>query len=77
MPVSCLMEVAESLRAMGFQAEIYDASTSSLGSDSIGLHIEHSYPDVVAVVMGVATAETASDVLRAAKRAVPEASRSS
>jgi hypothetical protein len=66
-----LVEVAQSLRAAGFQAEIYDATTSLLGAESIGLHIEHSYPQVVAAATYAATTEVARDVLRTAKKAVP------
>jgi methylmalonyl-CoA mutase cobalamin-binding subunit len=66
-----LVAVAESLRAAGFEAEIYDAMASSFGAESIRLYIEHSLPHVVVAGAYAATAETARDVLRTAKEVVP------
>jgi hypothetical protein len=65
-----LAALAESLRATGFEAEIYDMA-SSLSAESIRLHIEHAFPHVVVAVVYAATAEAARDVLRAAKEVVP------
>ena len=61
---------AESLRAAGFRAEVYDATSCAVGASSIRAHIEHAYPQVVAVAAFGAT-ESARDVLRAAKEVVP------
>ncbi len=66
-----LVALAESLRAAGFEAEIYDATAASLSAEAIRLHIEHSYPQVVAAAAYDATSETARDVLRAAKELIP------
>jgi hypothetical protein len=66
-----LVALAESLRAAGFEAEIYDAMATSLGAQSIRLHIEHSYPQVVAAAAHGATSATARDALRAAKEVIP------
>jgi hypothetical protein len=71
LPPRGLVAVAESLRASGFQAEVYDAMALSLGAESIPLRIEHSYPHVVAAATYAATFEAARDVLRAAKQTVP------
>jgi hypothetical protein len=71
LPPLGLVAVAESLQAAGFEAEIYDAMASPLSAESIRLHIEHSYPHVVAAGTCAATADTARDVLRAAKEAIP------
>jgi hypothetical protein len=65
-----LAALAESLRAAGFEAEIYDMA-SSLSAESIKLHIEHAFPHVVVAVAYAATTEVARDVLRAAKEVVP------
>ncbi len=65
-----LAATAESLRAAGFVAEIYDA-TASQGERSVRLHIEHSYPQVVVVAADDKGAEVARQVLRAAKEIVP------
>jgi len=70
-PGSGLEAIAESLRAAGFQAEVYDAMTSSLGALSIRLEIEHSYPHVVATSSSSETAEAARAILRAAKEVIP------
>jgi hypothetical protein len=62
---------ADSLRAAGFQAEVYDA-TSGATAASMRAHIEHAYPHVVAVVAGAGvTAEAAAEVSRVAKDVVP------
>ncbi|MGE5228562.1 MAG: cobalamin-dependent protein [Deltaproteobacteria bacterium] len=66
-----LAGLAQTLRAAGIEAEIYDAMVSALGPDSIRLAIEHSYPQAVVVAACSATAEAARDVLRAAKEIVP------
>jgi B12 binding domain len=66
-----LAALAQTLRAAGIEAEIYDAMVSALGPDSIRLAIEHSYPQAVVVAACSATAEAARDVLRAAKEIVP------
>ena len=65
-----LAATAESLRAAGFEAEVYDMA-SALSAESIRLHIEHAFPHVVVAVAYAATAEAARDVLRAAKETVP------
>ena len=65
-----LAAFARSLRAAGFEAEIYDMA-SSLSAESIRLHIEHALPHVVVAVAYTASAEAARDVLRAAKELVP------
>ena len=65
-----LAALARSLRAAGFEAEIYDMA-SSLSAESIRLHIEHALPHVVVAVAHAASAEAARDVLRAAKELVP------
>jgi hypothetical protein len=70
LPLS-LVALAESLRAAGFEAEIYDAMATSPGAESVRLHIEHSYPHVVAAATYAATSETACGVLRAAKEVIP------
>ena len=62
--------VADSLRAAGFQAEIYDAS-GSFGTESIALHIEHSFPQVVVVVDQDATGEAVDDIVRTAREIIP------
>lgn len=66
-----LAALAQTLRAAGIEAEVYDAVVSALGPDSIRLAIEHSYPQAVVVAACSATAEAARDVLRAAKEIVP------
>ena len=66
-----LAGLAESLRAAGFEAEIYDAMATSLGAQSIRLHMEHSYPQVVAAAAHGSTSEAARDVLRVAKEVIP------
>jgi hypothetical protein len=66
-----LVAAAEALRAAGFDAEIYGAVPSTLGEDSMGLHIEHSFPQVVVAAAYLATEEAARDVLRTAKHVVP------
>jgi radical SAM superfamily enzyme YgiQ (UPF0313 family) len=66
-----LVAAAEALRAAGFDAEIYGAAPSALGADSIGLQIEHSFPQVVVAAAYVATVDAARDVLRTAKEVVP------
>ena len=71
LPPLDLVAIADSLRAAGFEPEIYDGVAASLGVESIRLHIEHSYPHVVAATAHGATSETAREVLRAAKQVVP------
>jgi hypothetical protein len=66
-----LVAAAESLRAIGLQVEVYDAMTVPLGADSLRLHIEHSYPHVVAAAANGASSENARHVLRAAKELIP------
>jgi hypothetical protein len=66
-----LAALAQTLRAAGIEAELYDAMVSALGPDSIRAAIEHSYPQAVVVAACSATAEAARDVLRAAKEIVP------
>jgi hypothetical protein len=63
--------VVESLRTAGFQAEIYDATDFVVGTETIGLHIEHSFPQVVVVAAQNTTGEAAGDILRIAKEIVP------
>jgi hypothetical protein len=63
--------VVESLRAAGFQAEVYDAADSVVGTETIGLHIEHSFPQVVVIVAQNTTGEAAGDISRIAKEIVP------
>ena len=69
--MSSLGALADALRAAGFEAHVYDATTSLLGPPAIGLEIEHSYPQVVVTPSAMETAEAALDILRVAKEVVP------
>ena len=63
--------VVDALRAAGFQTEVYDAAGSVFTTESIGLQIEHSYPQVVVVAAQDATGRAASDILRTARETIP------
>jgi len=66
-----LVDAADSLRAAGFQVEVYDARMAADGARSIGLHIEHSYPHVVVAVARGTTSGAACRVLGDAKEVIP------
>lgn len=63
--------LATSLRGAGLQVEVYDAAALGRDLESVEVHVEHCWPQVVVTRAGGISSAGARAVLRVAKTAVP------
>ena len=64
-------DLTASLRRLGLQTEVYDASAAGRGLDSVLVQIEHFWPQVVIAVADGTTTANSLAVLQSAKKIVP------